>query len=250
MTACLGRCDFAAAFQDNVDYDERLHSCSRTQLLPASHAAIRSLFLDGPAGRLEALLNVGTSDATHAGLVCHPHPLFGGTMHNKVVFHAMKALHAFGFPVLRFNFRGAGLSAGHHDGKAEAEDVRAALRWLKQEFSLPIIFAGFSFGAAIGLQICCPDPDVHLLISLGTPVEAEGRLYAYDFLRRCAKPKLFLSGERDQFGPHAALEEVLDNAADPKELVFVPGDHFFEGHLNEMRMTVESWLQEQLTPQI
>ena len=216
--------------------------------MPVSHAAIRSLFLDGPAGQIEALLNVGADNATHAGLVCHPHPLFGGTMHNKVVFHAMKALHAFGFPVLRFNFRGAGLSAGTHDGKAETDDVTAALQWLKQEFSLPIIFAGFSFGAAMGLRACCPDPDVRALISLGTPVEAEGRLYAYHFLGHCNKPKLFLSGDRDQFGPHNELEAVVANTADPKELVFIPGDHFFEGHLNEMRMTVESWLQEQLTP--
>jgi hypothetical protein len=209
------------------------------------HAAIRSFFLDGPAGRLEALLNVGSPNPSHAGLVCHPHPMFGGTMHNKVVFHAMKALHSRGFPVLRFNFRGTGLSQGAHDGRAEGDDVQAALTWLKGEFSLPIVFAGFSFGAARGLRVCCPDPDVQALISLGTPVEAEGRLYSYSFLRHCTKPKLFLSGEHDQFGPHEAVEEVVASAAEPKELVFIPGDHFFEGHLNEMRMTMESWLVEQ-----
>jgi len=212
-----------------------------------SHQAIRSFFLDGPAGRLEALLNVGSPTATHAGLVCHPHPMFGGTMHNKVVFHAMKALHSFGFPVLRFNFRGTGLSAGEHDqGRGEVGDVQAGLAWLKREFALPIIFAGFSFGAATGLRACCPDPDVRALISLGTPVEAEGRLYFYSFLRDCTKPKLFVSGDRDQFGPHEALESVVAEAAEPKEHVFVPGDHFFEGHLAEMRLTVESWLHEVL----
>jgi len=167
-------------------------------------------------------------------------------MHNKVVFHAMKALHSFGFPVLRFNFRGAGLSAGEHDGKKEIGDVAAALAWLKQEFALPIIFAGFSFGAATGLKACCLDPEVRALISLGTPVEAEGRLYSYRFLHDCRKPKLFLSGEHDQFGPNEALEAVVAKAAEPKELVFIPGDHFFAGHLNEMRMTVESWLHELL----
>jgi alpha/beta superfamily hydrolase len=240
------RARLTAITKDNVDYDERLHSCSRTLRLPVEHAAIRSLFLDGPAGRLEALLNLGADNATHAGLVCHPHPLFGGTMHNKVVFHAMKALHAFGFPVLRFNFRGTGLSAGTHDGREEVGDVQAALAWLKREFSFHVIFAGFSFGAARGLRACCPDPDVRMLISLGTPVEAEGRLYSYKFLSACNKPKLFLSGDHDQFGPHDALEEIVSTAAEPKELVFIPGDHFFEGHLNEMRMTVESWLQEQL----
>jgi uncharacterized protein len=217
--------------------------------LPSTHAAIRTLFLDGPAGRLEALLNLGASDATHAALVCHPHPMFGGTMHNKVVFHAMKALHSFGFPVLRFNFRGTGLSGGQHDGRAEVDDVRAALEWLKKEYSLPLVFAGFSFGAARGLRACCPDPDVRALISLGTPVEAEGRLYSYRFLAECRKPKLFLSGDHDQFGPHEALEEVIANAAEPKELVFIPGDHFFAGHLNEMRLTIESWLHEQFDQQ-
>ena len=159
-----------------------------------------------------------------------------------------KALHSFGFPVLRFNFRGAGNSAGEHDGKEEVRDVAAALGWLKQEFSLPILFVGFSFGAAMGLKACCPDPDVRALISLGTPVEAEGRLYSYQFLRDCRKPKLFLSGDRDQFGPHEELERVVAGAAEPKELVFIPGDHFFEGHLNEMRMTIESWLHELLNP--
>lgn len=213
--------------------------------MSATHSAIRSFFLDGPAGRLEALLNAGLATATHAGLVCHPHPMFGGTMHNKVVFHAMKALRSFGFPVLRFNFRGTGLSAGQHDGRDEIEDVEAALAWLKAEFGLPIVFAGFSFGAAIGLRACCPDPDVRALISLGTPVEAEGRLYSYRFLRECHKPKLFLSGDRDQFGPHKALQEVVGAAAEPKELAFIPGDHFFEGHLTEMGETVVSWLHEQ-----
>ena len=212
--------------------------------MPAPHSSIRTLFFDGPAGRLEALLNVGASDATHTGLVTHPHPMFGGTMHNKVVFHAMKALHAFGFPVLRFNFRGTGLSEGAHDGRDEVRDVQAALSWLEQEFGLPIIFAGFSFGAARGLRACCPDPDVRALISLGTPVEAEGALDSYKFLAECRKPKLFLSGDHDQFGPHEALEAIVAQAAEPKELVFIPGDHFFAGHLNEMRMTIDSWLQE------
>src|SRR5437773_12391534 len=97
--------------------------------------AIRSLFIDGPAGRLEALLNSGAENATYAALVCHPHPVYGGTMHNKVVFHAMKALNSFGFPVLRFNFRGTGLSHGQHDhGRGEIDDVSTALGWLGREF--------------------------------------------------------------------------------------------------------------------
>src|SRR5438067_4231408 len=119
--------------------------------MEAQASTIRSLFLEGSAGRLEALLNAGAPDAAYAAVVCHPHPLYGGTMHNKVVFNAMKALSSFGFPVLRFNFRGAGLSEGRHDeGRGEVEDVRAAIDWLDESFGLPIIFAGFSFGAATG----------------------------------------------------------------------------------------------------
>jgi hypothetical protein len=87
---------------------------------------------------------------------------------------------------------------------------------------------------------------VQALISIGTPVEAEGHVYSYAFLHECAKPKLFVSGDHDQYGPHQRLEELVAQAAEPKELVFVPGDHFFEGHLSELRMTIESWLHELL----
>lgn len=209
-------------------------------------SAIRSFFLAGPAGRLEALLNEGAPGATHAALVCHPHPLFGGTMHNKVVFHAMKVLNSFGFPVLRFNFRGAGLSEGTHDeGRGEADDVRAALAWLESEFHLPSIFAGFSFGAATGLRAACPDPRVEALIALGMPVRVEHRSYGYKFLQECGKPKLFVSGSHDQFGPRQDLEQVVSRAALPKKLVIIEGaDHFFSGHLAAMKRAVEEWVRE------
>jgi uncharacterized protein len=208
---------------------------------------IRAFFLPGLAGRLEALLNEGRSVATHAALVCHPHPLFGGTMHNKVVFHAMKALNSFGFPVLRFNFRGAGLSEGMHDeGRGEVEDVRIALDWLEQEFSLPIVFCGFSFGAATGLKAACPDPRVTALISLGTPVQVQERAYGYRYLQDCSKPKLFVSGTHDQYGPRAELEHMVAALPEPKKLVFVEGDHFFLGHMAEMREEIEGWLREQV----
>lgn len=213
--------------------------------MPVS-AAIRSFFIPGPAGRLEALLNAGVPDATHAALVCHPHPLYGGTMHNKVVFHCMKALNGFGFPVLRFNFRGAGRSAGRHDlGRGEVDDVRSALDWLEREFPLPVIFAGFSFGASTGLRAACPDPRVVALISLGTPIQVEGRSYEYRHLRQCAKPKLFVSGGADEFGPREHLERVVAAVPEPKRLVLIDAaDHFFHGHLAEVRNTVEGWLPE------
>jgi len=210
-------------------------------------SSIRSLFLEGPAGRLEALLNAGAEGATHAALVCHPHPLYGGTLHNKVVFHTMKALNSFGYPVLRFNFRGAGLSQGQHDhGEGETEDVRTALDWLDREFHLPMIFAGFSFGAAVGLGVACGDARVEAAIGLGLPAGAvEDRVYDFEFLRGCMKPKLFVSGDRDQFGPRAKLENLVQALPEPKKLVIITGaDHFFEGGLRELRTSIESWVKE------
>jgi alpha/beta superfamily hydrolase len=219
------------------------------------NATIRSLFLDGPAGRLEALLNAGAESTTHAALVCHPHPMFGGTLHNKVVFHAMKALNSFGFPVLRFNFRGTGLSQGEHDhGNGEVEDVRTALDWLDAEYHLPIVFAGFSFGAAIGLRAAYGDARVPAVIGIGTPVvpvaadTEEARVYTFDFMRECGKPKLFVSGARDQFGPRAKLEALVASLPEPKKLVLIEGaDHFFEGRLRELREAIETWVKERVT---
>ncbi len=212
-----------------------------------SSNAIRSLFLDGPAGRLEALLNEGAPAAPYASLVCHPHPLYGGTLHNKVVFHAMKALNSFGFPALRFNFRGTGLSQGEHDhGQGEQDDVRTALDWLDREFGKPLFFAGFSFGAAVGLRVACADDRVKAAIGLGLPITPlDDRSYEYGFLRDCSKPKLFLSGARDQFASRQKLEELTNPIPEPKKLVIIEGaDHFFEGRLREMRDAVESWVRE------
>ena len=161
----------------------------------------------------------------------------------------MKALNSFGYPVLRFNFRGAGLSHGEHDnGLGEVEDVRACLDWLDHQFHLPMILAGFSFGAAVGLQVACSDPRVQAAIGLGIPVvPADERSYGFDFLVGCAKPKLFVSGLRDQFSPRTKLQEVVSALPELKKLVFIEGaDHFFEGRLRELRETIEAWIRETL----
>jgi len=215
-----------------------------------THASIRSLFLPGQAGRIEALLNLGSDTAEYAAVIAHPHPLYGGTMHNKVVFHAMKALNGFDFPVLRFNFRGTGTSQGEHDyGRGEIDDVRTALEWMENEYHLPLVFAGFSFGAAAGLRAACPDNHVEALISLGTPLNADGRLYTYALLGDCSKPKLFLSGDRDEFAPRQKLADVVASASDPKRFVLVPdADHFFTGHLDEMRAAIQVWTEDTLHP--
>ena len=221
----------------------------------AKSARLRSVDLTGPAGRIEAVVNEGAPDAPFAAVVCHPHPLGGGTLHNKVVYHAMKALNdpawGLGWPVLRFNFRGVGLSQGAHDGEAEAEDVEAALTWLENEYKRPLVAVGFSFGAAMALRACCgaqkTKTNVRSLVALGLPTRAEGRDYTYSFLSGCTLPKLFLSGDRDQFAPDTELARVAASAAEPKRLVLLPGaDHFFRDQLKPMQQALAGWLKEQL----
>ena len=215
----------------------------------------RSVDLAGPAGRLEALLNPGSPDAPFAALVCHPHPLYGGTMHNKVVYHAMKALNdpAWGLalPVLRFNFRGTGLSQGKHHGEAETGDVLAALNWLENEYKRPLVVLGFSFGAVMALIACCGQSGtkakLRAVVVLGLPTHTGGRDHHYPFLANCKIHKLFLSGDHDQFAPAAQLARVAGCAAEPKRLVLLPGaDHFFTGQLEPMQQALGGWLMEQL----
>lgn len=215
-------------------------------------AHIRSINdLHGPAGRLEAVLNTGDPNSRFAALICHPHPLGGGTLHNKVVYHTMKALSSLGIPVLRFNFRGVGLSEGTFDhGQGELEDARTALNWLDANLKRPILLAGFSFGSFVGMQAACGDERVKGIIVLGVPYLAEGRSYTYEFLEHCMQPKLFLCGAEDQFGARGAVEPMLQRAADPKRLVWIEGaEHFFQGtpssptpKLRQMQSEILQWL--------
>ena len=202
--------------------------------------------LRGPAGSLEAVLNSSRLAARPEAsvLLCHPHPLFGGTLHNKVVYHAMKTFTELGLPVLRFNFRGAGRSHGSHDyGRGEQDDAQAGVRWLTGEYGVPVLLAGFSFGAHVALRCGCHEPAVAALISLGTPVEAGDRQYTYEFLKTCRKPKLFLSGSHDPFGPIDRVKAALAEAAEPKQLQWIAGaDHFFVGKFAEMQQALRDWL--------
>ncbi len=177
-------------------------------------------------------------------------------MHNKVVYHAMKVLNApewgFRWPVLRFNFRGTGLSEGQHDGRAESADVFAALDWLHAEYKLPIVLTGFSFGAAMAIAASCGadsqtprSAGLCALVALGLPTQGFGRTYQYPVLSGCSLPKLFLSGDGDSFAPQQDLQQVVDTAADPKSLVFIPAaDHFFTGQLEPMQQALACWLKE------
>ncbi|MGC1188245.1 MAG: alpha/beta fold hydrolase [Candidatus Acidiferrales bacterium] len=220
--------------------------------MKTSESAHRSVSLSGPAGSLEALfwdLSAADGAPRFAAVVCHPHPLFGGTMHNKVVYQAAKTLHRAGLPVLRFNFRGAGLSQGEHDnGRGEQDDVRAALDFLAQQFpGVRLLVAGFSFGAWVGLRVGCEDARVAALAGLGMPV---GNVDA-SYLSSCTKPKLLVSGDRDQFAPKEKLEAIVANlsgqAKKSTDLVLIAGaDHFFTGHLNDLDAALSAWVDARL----
>ncbi len=204
----------------------------------------RSLFLEGKAGRLEALLWTSPrQEAPLAALVCHPHPLFAGTMHNKVVFQVARTLHGLGLPVLRFNFRGAGLSHGTYDGgRGEGEDVRTALDYLERQFpGTGLLVAGFSFGSWVGLRTGCEDQRVTELAGLGLPVNNTDMT----FLHQCAKPKIVLQGEKDQFGSRPKLEKLMEGVPEPKQVLFVNDtDHFFSGKLAEVDTGLRAWVVE------
>jgi uncharacterized protein len=207
----------------------------------------RTFFLEGPAGRLEALLwTAASTDPTFVAVVCHPHPLFGGTMHNKVVYQAAKALHQRGGAVLRFNFRGVEKSEGLHDrGIGEQDDVRAAIAYLAAEFpGRSILLAGFSFGSWVGLRVGCEDTRVAELIGLGLPVDN----LDVSYLRACEKPKILIQGANDQFGSRGNIEALFSTIPEPKRLAIIDGgDHFFTGHLDAVTAAINSWLDETRT---
>jgi len=209
--------------------------------MPQSHKS-RNFFLDGPVGRLEAILwsSPHGSVPTLAALVCHPHPLFGGTMHNKVVYQATKSLDELGLAVLRFNFRGAGSSEGKHDrGQGERDDVHAALDYLAKEFpGTPLLLAGFSFGCWVGLRAGCEDTRVTELIGIGAPVNDSD----FSYLFECEKPKLFVQGSEDQFGSIDKLEVLVASLPGTNQVRTVQSaDHFFTGKLDQLGLAIADW---------
>jgi hypothetical protein len=196
-------------------------------------------FVPAEHGQLEAIYRPTTEAAERVALVLHPHPLYGGTMHNPVVFHCARALHEAGFETLRINFRGVGESSGTHDeGRGETDDARAALDFLlaEQPHAREVLVAGFSFGAAVALRLGCADDRVHRLVAIAAPAGQ----YDLNFLGRCTKPKLFVHGDRDDVAPLSLLQDALDRLAVPAaELSVVHGTgHFFESHLDDLRTAV------------
>jgi hypothetical protein len=201
---------------------------------------IESLSIDGPAGDLEALLEEpGDKEPVQACLVCHPHPLFGGTMHNKVVYRIARGMRNAGAVVLRFNFRGVGHSAGVHDqGHGELEDARAALAFLRSRYpGLQYSLAGFSFGSRIIMRLGCSleAPLPVRLIAAGFPTRPGG----FDYLSICAITKYFVQSTNDEHGPKESLTAAFREFAEPKHLQFIEArDHFFEGALDQFEEAI------------
>ena len=200
---------------------------------------IESLMIPGPAGRLEALLEEPESGSPiHAVLVCHPHPLHGGTMHNKVVFRLARGLRRTGAVVLRFNFRGVNLSEGQYgEFVGEVEDARTALSVLRNRYpTLPFSLAGFSFGSRIILRLGEPDIAPTRLIAVGYPT----RWPDLESLAICTREKIFIQSTHDEFGPMESLRQLVDSLPEPKVLYQVEArDHFFAGALDAFEHLVE-----------
>ena len=199
---------------------------------------IESLMLDGPAGKLEALLEEPDDrEPREAFVVCHPHPQHGGTMHNKVVYRIARGLRRAGAVVLRFNYRGVNRSEGTYDqGAGEIDDARTAIEYLRSRYAeLPYSLAGFSFGSRIVLKLGCELGDPARIIAVGVPAA-----YAETAeLGNCAVPRVFIQSTNDQFGPVASMQTYFDRLPEPKQLVWVEStDHFFAGALPEFEEAV------------
>jgi uncharacterized protein len=193
---------------------------------------IESLFLPGPAGRLEALLEEPEDLApTEAALVCHPHPQHGGTMHNKVVYRIARGLRSTGSVVLRFNYRGVNLSEGaYNEGEGELDDARAALAYLRARYpALPFTVAGFSFGSRIALRLGCGI--ARRVIAVGFPAAYKDKAS----LDTCTTPRVFVQSTHDQFGSVDQIEAIVGPLPEPKQLHFIEAqDHFFAGALDAL----------------
>ncbi len=204
-----------------------------------------NLFIPVSHGRLEAILKPpGGLAVNGVALVLHPHPLGGGTIHNKVVFRAAAALNDAGLAVLRINFRGVGQSTGAHDeGEGERDDVSSGLDYLAEHYyGQEITLCGFSFGARVGLEVGLPDERVVRMISIGTPV---GK-YDFSFLVGCRKPVLFVHGENDEYGNLDRLRELVAKIDAPVELSLIKGaGHFFDDQLDELKRVITKWVQKQ-----
>lgn len=207
-----------------------------------------NLFIPVSHGRLEAIIKEPKDGQVRgAAVVCHPLPTHGGTMHNKVVYRAAAGLLDAGLAVLRFNFRGVGASTGEFsNGVGEKEDVAAALDYLGENYpQQQITLAGFSFGSRIGTEVGAADDRVVRLISVGTPINK----YDYVYLQSLRKPILFVHGDSDEFGDVNKLRAIIADLppeANAELVVFPNCGHFFDDDLNELKLAIQNWTDEQI----
>jgi uncharacterized protein len=190
---------------------------------------------------LEGLLSRSSKQARTGVVVCHPHPLRGGDMHNNIVAALVDGFQQAGIATLRFNFRGVGASTGtHDDGNAEQEDVKDAVSYLLERQSVAtLVVAGYSFGALVGLRAGAADPRVHKLIGVALPIAARDA----SFLHTVTKPKLLISGDQDDYSPLPGLKALMAKMPDPKSLVTIDGaDHFFAGLEDEVATAAQAFL--------
>jgi uncharacterized protein len=206
---------------------------------------VMNVEIPGPVGKLEGLINAKPDGRPRAiAVLAHPLPTAGGTMHTKAVFHAAKAFARIDCPVLRFNFRGVGRSAGaFDDGRGEGEDFAAALDFMAARFPdvRRIWVGGMSFGSWIGMSAGAADPRVTLLLGIATTVTR------HDFSRvvEAGKPTFLIHGERDELVPVKEVRRFYGRLSEPKELVVIDGaDHLFEGKVAEVGDAVEDLLQD------
>jgi alpha/beta superfamily hydrolase len=204
---------------------------------------LRHADLFGREGRLEALYR-DLQDPAAVAVICHPHPVGGGTLHNKVVFRAARGLEAANVATLRFNFRGTGASAGQHDnGEGEQQDVQTAIDWcLKMHPGKKLIVGGFSFGAWVASRVACELPIVDAVFLIGTPVNK----YDFGYLRFCEKPMLFLHGTEDEYGDVSKLETIVGTIRNAESVIVTGADHFFTKQLDVLEQTMRSWAEERL----
>jgi alpha/beta superfamily hydrolase len=206
---------------------------------------LRHVDLFSSAGRLEALYRE-LQDPAGIAVVCHPHPLGGGTLHNKVVFRAARGLEAANVATLRFNFRGVGASGGTHDaGEGEQKDVQAAIDWaIKKHPGKKLIVGGFSFGSWVASRVACELPIVDAVFLIGTPVNK----YDFGYLRYCEKPMLFLHGTQDEHGDVGKLEKLVGGIRNSETMIVTGADHFFTKHLDAVDETLRAWAEEIIAP--
>ena len=206
---------------------------------------LKHVDLHSDAGRLEALYRQ-IDDPAGVAVICHPHPLFGGTLHNKVVFRAAKGLERANVATLRFNFRGAGASQGKHDqGVGEQRDVEAALKWLMGRHpGVKVLLGGFSFGSWVSTLVGCNRPDVEAMFLIGAPINN----YDLGYLRGCSKPLLFIQGSEDEHGDADKLGVVAEQCSDAELIVVTGADHFFKNQIEVVEQTLREWAVERLAP--